>query len=78
VLAAVGDRIYVKDLKLPTDVTLITGPDEVIALVQEVVVEKEEEAAAPADIASIEVEKKGKAEDSEGAAGAELGEAKSA
>lgn len=62
VLAAIDDQIRVKDLKLPAGVTLITEPEEVVALVQEIVIEKEEE-VAPADIASIEVEKKGKEEE---------------
>lgn len=61
VLTALGDRIRAKDLVLPTGVELITEPEEVVALVQEIVEEKEE-VVAPADIASIEVEKKGKEE----------------
>lgn len=60
-LAAVHDQIRAKDLVLPAGVELITEPEDVVALAQEVVEEKEE-AAAPADIASIEVEKKGKEE----------------
>jgi large subunit ribosomal protein L25 len=75
VLQAIQDRIHAKDLILPAGIKLITEPEEVVALVQEVVEEKVEE-AAPADIASIEVEKKGKAEDSEGVTGAEAPEAK--
>ncbi len=71
ILRAIGDRIYVKDLKLPTGVEIVGEPEEVVALVQEVVEEKEE-AAAPADISSIEVEKKGKEEEvAEGAAAPE-------
>ncbi len=62
VLAAIGDRVHAKDLKLPTGVELAIEPDEVIALVQEVVEEKEEEAPASSDLSSIEVEKKGKEE----------------
>lgn len=62
VLAAIDDQIHAEDIVLPEGVTLITEPGEVVALVQEVVIEKEEE-AAPADIASIEVEKKGKEEE---------------
>ena len=62
ILAALGDKIHASDLVLPTDITLVTPPEEVVALVQEVVEEKEEEVAAPADISSIEVEKKGKEE----------------
>ena len=75
-LVKVDDQIRAKDLTLPTGVSLVTEPEEVVALVQEVVAE--EETAAPADISSVEVEKKGKAEDSEGAAGAESVEAKKA
>ena len=63
-LATIDDQIHARDLKLPTGVTLVTEPEEVIALVQEVVEEKEE-AVASADIASIEVEKKGKEETEE-------------
>jgi large subunit ribosomal protein L25 len=60
-LATVNDRIHAKDLVLPAGVELITEPEDVVALAQEVVEEKEE--VAPADIASIEVEKKGKEEE---------------
>ena len=77
-LVALDDQIRAADLALPAGVELMSEPEEVVALVQEVVEEKVEEAAAPADISAIEVEKKGKAEDSEGVAGAEPGEAKNA
>lgn len=60
-LKAINDRIYASDLVLPSGVELVGEPEEVVALVQEVVEEKVEE-VAPADIASIEVEKKGKEE----------------
>jgi len=60
VLVVLDDQIRAKDLALPAGVELVTEPEEVVALVQEVIEEKEE--AAPADIASIEVEKKGKEE----------------
>ncbi|MBU6214382.1 50S ribosomal protein L25 [Patescibacteria group bacterium] len=60
-LASVDDRITAGDLKLPAGVELVGDPEEVIALAQEVVEEKAE--AAPADIGSIEVEKKGKEEE---------------
>ncbi|MEK7515479.1 MAG: 50S ribosomal protein L25 [Patescibacteria group bacterium] len=69
-LAALGDKIHASDLILPKGITLVTPAEEVVALVQEVVEEKEEE-IAPADISSIEVEKKGKEEEQE--AGAEAG-----
>jgi large subunit ribosomal protein L25 len=59
-LVSIDDQIRVGDLKLPAGVDLVTEPEEVIALVQEVVAEAEE--AAPADISAIEVEKKGKEE----------------
>lgn len=71
VLVAINDQIHAKDIALPAGVTLVTEPEEVVVLVQEVVEEKEE-VVAPADIASIEVEKKGKEE----VEGAEAVEAK--
>lgn len=54
---------------LPEGVILITKPDEIVAMVARPKEEKEEE-AAPIDLASIEVEKKGKeaVEGEEGAA----------
>jgi large subunit ribosomal protein L25 len=70
VLKEIDDRIHAKDLALPAGVTLITEPDEVVVLVQEVVIEKEEVVAEP-DIGSIEVEKKGKPEAAEGAEASE-------
>lgn len=60
-LKVVDDRICAKDLVLPAGVALAIGPEEVIALAQEVVEEKVEEVVA--DIGSIEVEKKGKEEE---------------
>lgn len=59
-LQAIGDRIYVRDIVLPEGVELLSEPEEVIVLAQEVVEEKEEVAPTVEDIASIEVEKKGK------------------
>ncbi len=59
-LAVIGDQIHAGALKLPAGVVLAGEPEEVIALAQEVVEEKEE--AAPADISSVQVEKKGKEE----------------
>ncbi|MFH1178423.1 MAG: 50S ribosomal protein L25, partial [bacterium] len=64
VLKEIDEQIHAKDLVLPPGVMLITEPDEVIALVQEVVVEKEE-VIEPQTIESIEVEKKGKEETEE-------------
>jgi large subunit ribosomal protein L25 len=60
-LKVVSDRIHASDLVLPAGVELITVPEDVVALAQEVVEEKVEE-VAPADISTIEVEKKGKEE----------------
>jgi len=60
-LKVVNDQIRASDLKLPAGVELVSEPEEVVALVQEVVEEKVEE-AAPADLGAIEVEKKGKEE----------------
>lgn len=67
-LVAVDDRIHAKDIKLPSGIELVTEPEEVVALAQAVVEEKEE-AVAPADLSAIEVEKKGKEKE-----GAEAGE----
>jgi large subunit ribosomal protein L25 len=61
-LGAVGDQIHVKDLVLPKGVVTHVDPEEVVAIAQEVEVETETETAAP-DMASIEVEKKGKDEE---------------
>lgn len=62
VLASVGDQIHAKEVVLPRGVALITDPEEVVALTQEVEVEEETTTEAP-DMASIEVEKKGKDEE---------------
>jgi large subunit ribosomal protein L25 len=67
VLAAIGDQIHVRDLKLPKGVEAKVDADEVVALTQEIVEEKEE-APVAVDMAGIEVEKKGKEEGAEGEA----------
>ena len=54
-----GDKIHVSDIILPESAELITPAEEAVALVKEVVEEKEEE-VAPVDLTKIEVEKKGK------------------
>jgi len=72
-LKAVGDKLHVRDLVAFEGVELITNPDEVIALIQEVVEEKVEE--APTDLSAIEVEQKGKEEGAvEGAPASEVKE----
>ena len=58
-LANFGDQILAKDIILPTGVELQANPEEVVVLVSAPREEKEEE-AAPIDLSSIEVEKKGK------------------
>jgi large subunit ribosomal protein L25 len=67
VLAEVGDQIHVSDIKLPKGVVVQVEGDEIVALIQEIAVEEEEESAGP-DMASIEVEKKGKTDEEEEAA----------
>lgn len=67
-LASFGDQILAGDIKLPSEVTLEETPEEVVITVAAPREEKEEE-AAPIDLSSIEVEKKGKEEEgSEGEA----------
>lgn len=65
-LATLESHIMVKDLKLPPGVAVEAEPDEIVAMID---VAKEEPEDAPVqDIASIEVEKKGK-KDEEGEGG---------
>lgn len=74
-LEKVGDQVHVRDITIPEDIELVVSPDEVVALIQEVVEEKVEEVPA-VDLEGIEVEQKGKAE--EGAAAEAAPEAKPA
>ncbi len=60
-LTEMGQQIQVKDVKLPTGVVATLDPEEVVALIQAVDVEPEEDSAAP-DMDAIEVEQKGKEE----------------
>ena len=62
VLENFGDQILAKDIALPAGVTLEENPEEVIALVSAPREEVEEE-VAPVDLSEIEVEKKGKEEE---------------
>lgn len=60
-------KVLAKDIKLPAGVTLVTDPEEVVALVSEV---KEEVEAAPVDLSAIEISvEKGKKEEEEVPAG---------
>ena len=65
-LKELNDQIHVKDLVIPAGVTYVGEPEDVIAIAQEMTAEKEEE--KPADISSIEVEKKTKEEEEPAAA----------
>jgi large subunit ribosomal protein L25 len=56
-----SSQVLAKDIILPTGVTLLENPEEVVALVSAPREEKEEE-VAPIDLSAIEVEKKGKDE----------------
>ena len=58
-LEGIENQIFVSDIKLPTGVVVITGPDEVVASIV-LQVEEKEEVAPPVDLSAIEVEKKGK------------------
>lgn len=59
-------QILAKDIVLPSGVSLVDSPEEVVALVTEAKEEVEE--TVPVDLSTIEVEKKGKKEE-EGAEG---------
>lgn len=60
-LNTLEDQIHVSDIKLPSGVTMVTGGEDVVALVA---AQKEEvEESEPVDLSAIEVEKKGKAEE---------------
>jgi len=62
-LNTLEDQIHVKDIILPKGIEMLTDKDEVVALVSET---KEEQEETPAvDLSSIEVEKKGKKEETE-------------
>ncbi len=67
-LEGLSDQVFVSDIKLPAGVVVINNPTDVVASIVAQVEEKEE-VAAPVDLSTIEVEKKGKKEE-EGAEGA--------
>jgi large subunit ribosomal protein L25 len=56
-----GDQILAQDITLPSGVTLLANLEEVVATISAPREEKEEE-AAPVDLSTIAVEKKGKEE----------------
>lgn len=57
-LVEFSSTVTAKDIKLPAGVTLVAGPDEIVASVSEAKEEVEE--VKPVDMSAIEVEKKGK------------------
>lgn len=59
-----SDQIHVKDLKVAKEISILTDENEVVALVAAAKAEKVED-EAPVDLSSIEVEKKGKKEETE-------------
>jgi large subunit ribosomal protein L25 len=61
-LVDLESQIHASDLKMPAGVTLVTGPEEVVAIVQ-VAEELSEEPVEAVDISKIEVQKKGKKEE---------------
>lgn len=71
VLVNNDSQILVKDLKLPSGVTAVNEADAVVAAMSEAAEEEPAEDSGTADIASIEVEKKGKKEDEAEAPAAE-------
>jgi len=74
-LVEYDDKITVADIKIPANVELTAGPEEVIAMVTEAKEEVVEEVAA--DITAIEIsEERGKKEDEEGDAAAPAAETK--
>ncbi len=61
-LVTFDDQIIASDIKLPSGVSLVENPDEVVASAA-APKEEEVEEAAPVDLSAIEVEKKGKKEE---------------
>jgi large subunit ribosomal protein L25 len=64
VLDSFEKQIHVKDLSIPAGVKMHNNPEDVVALVQEVVEEAEAEPAS-VDMSAVAVESKGKAESKE-------------
>ena len=72
VLAAVGDQVLAKDIKLPAGVELTTEPEEVVALAAAANEEVLDEAPTEVDMTAIgDSVERGKKEDAEGDAPAE-------
>src|SRR3989344_208099 len=67
-LAAVNDQIAVKDIKAPAGVTILTGPEQVLVKIGELI-SKEAQAQAAAEAAAAEAAKAAAAPTAEGAEG---------
>lgn len=66
VLKTVSDKIHIKDIKLPVGVTIDADPEESVAVVSAArKAEEEEDGVEAVDMSSIEVEAKGKTEETE-------------
>ncbi|MEX0919042.1 MAG: 50S ribosomal protein L25 [Candidatus Paceibacterota bacterium] len=63
-LKTLDDQIKIEDISLPAGVVALGEADEVVVLLEEAREEVEEETPAP-DLSTIEVEKKGKAEETD-------------
>lgn len=63
-LVNLDSQILAKEIKMSEGVSLAERPDEVVALIEEIK-EVQEEEVAPPDLSSIEVEKKGKKDESD-------------
>lgn len=64
-LVNVGDTLYVRDLNLGPDATIVNDPDEMIVRVNPIVTAVEEEAEEAATPAEVEIISKGKEEEEE-------------
>lgn len=69
-LAAVNDQIAVKDIKAPTGVTILTGPEQVLVKIGELI-SKEAQAQAAAEAAAAEAAKAAATPTTPGAEGAQ-------
>jgi len=71
-LVNLDQALHVKDLKVGEGITIVTGPEKVVAKIARLRIEVVEAVAAPAAEAEVEVEEKGKEEaEAEGKAPAE-------
>jgi large subunit ribosomal protein L25 len=64
-LEAVGEAIYVRDLVIPSGVTVLTDPEEIVVVATGAAPEEVEEVVAETDAAEPEVIERGKKEDEE-------------